>query len=197
MKRYQKAFGVSFTAIVAICFTSIYVISCFNAGEALSFGEFTNGLLGRVTNCGGNSAARTYCQNIALDAFVTGSDAGNDTFDYTKLSQLDQNEILALIDDSHTWTSDAKYLMRTGPIHTGHGTHELIVVCDTAYGNVPQPTFWNLHHSTMRHAAGYSDGRVGWLTTREFAQLNKSNFVELKLPPRPIPDNATNAVSFE
>lgn len=193
MKRYNKAFGFSLTALVAILFTSIYVISCMNAGRALSWESFTNGLLYRVTNCGGNSAARSFCHNIAVNALVTGSESG-DTFDYTKLSQEQQNELAAAID--YIWTADAKYLLRARPVHTGQGTHEIIVVCDTPFGNVPQPTIWNLHHETLRHAVGYSDGTVGWLTPTEFAALNKSSFVELKPLPRSVA-NETNGVSFE
>jgi len=193
MKRHYKAIGFFFAAIIPAFLTCIYIISCFNAGEALSWDEFTNGLLGRVSNCGGNSAARTYCQNIALDADAIGSDAGNDIFDYKKLPRQQQNEFTEV---DRFWTPDAKYLLRTGPVPVGHGTHEIIVVCDTPFGNVPQPTFWNLHYRTLRHAAGYSNGSVGWLTPTEFAQLDKSNFVELKPSSKSVADG-TNAASFE
>lgn len=192
MKRYYRTVLVSLAALVPICLTSIYVISCLNAGVALSRYDFTNGLLYRVSNCGGNSAARTYCQNIALTAEAMSSGSGN-TFDYTKLSKQQQD---GLSGTDYMWTGDARYLIRIGSVRTGHDTHEIIVVCDTAFGNVPQPTIWNLHHESLRHAVGYSDGSVGWLTPVEFAALNRSNFVEL--PPRPKPiAQGTNGNSFE
>ena len=189
MKRHV---GFTLCALTLISLTAIYLISCLNAGRALSWESFTNGLLVRSSNCGGNSYARTRCQNIALSARVAAGDSG-DIFDFTKLSEQQRME-LAYADDF--WTPDAKYLLDGGPMKMGPGTHELLVVCDTPYGNVPQPTFWNLHRSTLRHAAGYSDGSVGWLTESQFAELKKSNFVELKFKTSSV-DNGTNAVSFQ
>ncbi|HXT13509.1 MAG TPA: hypothetical protein VN873_18295 [Candidatus Angelobacter sp.] len=179
MKRSTKIFGFGVAALITIFFTAVYSISCMNAGQALSWEEFTNGLLGRSSNCGGNSGAVSCCREIALYAIGSSS---NETFDFKHLSQETRDAMEASIGEY--WTESAKYLLCTGPIQVGPGNRDLVVVCETAYGNVPQPTIWNLHHRTMRHAVGYSDGTVGWLTLAEFDALNKSNFVELEYKPR-------------
>jgi hypothetical protein len=189
MKRFCQSFAVTLGILLPGLIAVAYAISCSNAGQVISLDRFSNGLLYHVSNCGGNSAAGSNCRNVAVLAVVAGSESG-DTLDFKHLSSEYQNE-LACIDT--LWTPDAKYLLRSGPIHTGHDTHEVVVVCDTPYGNVPQPTIWNLHHRTLRHAAGFSDGSLGWLTPAEFAALNKSNFFELL----PRSSNITNSNSFE
>ena len=195
MKVNHKAFAVTLGTLIGILFTAIYVVSCLNAGQALSWDSFTEGLLVHVSNCGGNSAARAGCRNIALNAVVLGSDSGG-IFNFTKLSQQQQDEQAEEIRSVANWTAPAKYLLRVSPVQTGPGTHEVVVVCDTPFGIVPQPSIWNLHHRSLRHAAGYSDGSSGWLTPSQFAELNKSSFVALKFLPMPM-DSQTNAASFE
>jgi hypothetical protein len=194
MKSRLKTIGSAVIISIPIfLIAAIYSLSSMNAGRALTWDEFSEGLIGRTSNCGGNSAAASNCRMIALDVRVEASDS-DDVFNLEHISQNSRNDLAHL--SSNMWTSGAKYLLRSGPIHIGEGTHELIVVCDTPYDNVPQPTIWNLHHRTLRHAAGYSDGSIGWLTPAEFAGLNKSNFCEIKYA-IPTPEAASSANSFE
>jgi hypothetical protein len=187
MKPPAKVIGTVFVVAVLTLLAAIYGISCMNAGYALSFDQFSEGLLGHTSNCGGNSAAGTYCREIALIVEVKGADS-NDIFEFNSISSDCRNDLAHI---STSWTQEAKYLLRKGPVRTGQGTHEIVVVCNTAYGNVPQPTLWNLHHRTFVHAVGYSDGTLGWLTPAEFANLNKSNFFALEFTPQTA-QNGTN-----
>lgn len=192
MKPVIKSIGVALAVSAPIFFAAVYVICCSNAGHALTWDQFSEGLLVHTSNCGGNSAAAYYCQEIAVTALAASEDSG-DTFDFKHLPKNyhDQSDHV-----DRFWTPDAKYLLNTGPIRTGSGTHTIVVVCDTPYGNVPQPSIWNLHRRTLRHAASYSDSSIGWLTPAEFAALNKSNFFELKYIPQP-PQSGTNSNPFE
>ena len=193
MKTVIKFIAITIALTPPILLMCVYIVSCVNSGRALSFDEFSEGFLSRSSNCGGNSAASSNCRYIALAALVEGSDS-NDVLNFEHISNDTQNQL------AHTerdfWTSGAKYLLRRGLIHTGHGTHEIVVVCDTPYGNVPQPSIWNLHRRTLRHAVGYSDGSIGWLTLAEFAQLNRSNFFLPDYALRPL-ESETNSTSFE
>jgi hypothetical protein len=182
MKRDRKFFGIVLAGTVPILLTTIYVISCANAAQVLSWDQFSEGLLTRTSNCGGNSAARSVCINVALESVVIAGDS-NDIVDLNRVTPKNQEQLARMT--ATIWTPDAKYFLRKGQIHCGRGTHEIIVVCDMLYGNVPLPTIWNLHHRNFRHAAGYSDGTAGWLTTAEFGALDKSGVFELKLTPRP------------
>jgi hypothetical protein len=193
MKAQIKFIGIAIALTPPILVICAYIVSCVNAGRALSLDDFSEGLLGHASNCGGNSAAGSNCRIIALAALVEGSDS-NDVVNFEHVSKDTQNELAHA--ESDFWTRGAKYLLRTGTIHTGHDTHAIVVVCDTPYGNVPQPSIWNLHRRTLRHAVGYSDGSIGWLTPAEFAELNKSNFFEIKSASESI-KTATNSNSFE
>lgn len=169
--------GGALAVSIPIFLLMIYAMSSMNAGRVLTWDEFSEGLLWRTSNCGGNSAAASNCRNIVLDVRVEASDS-DEVFNFEHISQDTRSDLARL--SSNMWTAGAKYLLRSGQIHTGEGTHEIVVVCDTPYDNVPQPTIWNLHRRTLRHAAGYSDGSIGWLTPAEFAGLSKSNFFEFK-----------------
>lgn len=193
MNKAIKFIGAAIAISIPTLLACVYIVSCVNAGCALSFEEFSEGVLIHRTNCGGNSAAESNCRSIALTALVEGSDSNN-VFDIEHASKETQTDIARAERDF--WTSGAKYLVRIGPIHTGHDTHEIVVVCDTAYGNVPQPSIWNLHRRTLRHAVGYSDGSIGWLTPAEFSDLNRSNFFVPKYTPEDF-GAGTNSTSFE
>lgn len=191
MQRLIKLIGGAIAISLGSVLICAYIVSCANAGRALSFDEFSEGLLDHTSNCGGNSAASSNCRIISLSALVEGSDS-NDVFSFEHAAKETQSELARAERDF--WTSGAKYLLRRGLIHTGDGTHEIVVVCDAAYGNVPLPSIWNLHRRTLRHAVGYSDGSIGWLTPTEFAQLNRSNFFE---PALQAPETETNSNSFQ
>ena len=194
MKSRLKTIGSAVIVSIPIfLIAAIYSLSSMNAGRALTWDEFSEGLIGRTSNCGGNSAAASNCRMMALDVRVESSES-NDVFNIQHISQDCRDDLGRL--SSNMWTAGAKYLLRSGTIRTGQGTHEIVVVCDTPYGNVPQPTIRNLHHRTLRHAAGYSDGSIGWLTPAEFAGLNKSNFCEIKNA-IPTPEAASSTNSFE
>jgi hypothetical protein len=46
------------------------------------------------------------------------------------------------------------------------------------YGNVAQPTFWNLHRQNIAHAVGYADGTTALISLEQFAALDKSEYFE-------------------
>ena len=193
MKSTLKTVGGVLVFSVPIFVIAIYALSSMNAGRVLRWDEFAEGLLWRTSNCGGNSAAASNCRSIALTVLLESSDS-DDVFDFDHASKDCRNDLAR--SSSDMWTAGAKYLLRNGPIHTGRGTHEIVVVCDTPYGNVPQPSIWNLHRRTIRHAAGYSDGSIGWLTPAEFAALNRSNYCELKHT-GPPPQGVSSTNPFE
>lgn len=64
---------------------------------------------------------------------------------------------------------------------------EILAICDTAFSNVPQPTFWNGFKKTPGHAVAYGDGTTGLVSEREFNQMTFSEFVDV--------DSLTGSVS--
>ena len=54
-----------------------------------------------------------------------------------------------------------------------HIDRRIIIVCDSAYTNVPQRLFWSVPPT---YAAGYSDGSVGPISVSEFARFDRSCF---------------------
>ena len=175
------------TIAVGTVILALYSISCSNAGHRLSWDEFTEGLVGRGSNCGGNSAAKNVCYLVSIEARILADEMDN-KFDFYRLNE---EQVKSLSDAALTrhWTPNAKYLLRKGPVSLGTNTHEVVVVCDTAYGNVPQPSIWNLHRRTLRHAVCYSDGTSGWLTPSQYKDLNQAQFFEL---PETQPKGGTN-----
>jgi len=154
----------------------VYSISCSNAGHALAWDEFAEGLLGHGSNCGGNSAAQSVCSSVAIAAKMLADDR-SDTFKFDGLNDEQMNSLRDAASGRH-WTPNAKYLVRKEWVSSTN-SHEIVVICDVAYGNIPQPSFWNLHRRTLRHAAGYSDGKSALLTPAQFKDLNLAGFVEL------------------
>jgi hypothetical protein len=191
MNRIVKVVGAVLIAAVPAALIAAYSASCRNAGQTLSWDQFSEGLLSHTSNCGGNSDSASNCRQIALTIRVAAGDS-NDIYDFNHLSKEYRNDLVIA---TRGWTGEAKYLLNPGPIHTETDTNVLVVVCDTPFDNVPQPTIWNLHRRSLMHAAGYSDGSVQWLTPEQFAALNKSNFIALNYPLQPV-SNETNSLSF-
>jgi hypothetical protein len=59
------------------------------------------------------------------------------------------------------------------------GARKLLVVCDTAYRDLPPRRFRFLEQAPPTHAAAYSDGSFRLLTETEFSALDRRNFVPL------------------
>jgi len=100
-----------------------------------------------------------------------------DTFNFDRLNGGEMNSLCDAASARH-WTADAKYFIRKEWASLTN-SHEIVVICDVAYGNIPQPSFWNLHRRTFRHAIGYSDGKSALLTPAQFKDLDLGQFAEL------------------
>ena len=123
---------------------------------------------------GGNSATISACKMIMLDLQLASQDLGPH-FDVSQLSQEWKTDITRAA--TNHWIVGARILLRTN-ITTGSGSNRIIVICDTAYGNVPQPTIWNGYRSNPAHAAGCSDGSSTLISPADFQKLNLAEFVD-------------------
>jgi hypothetical protein len=122
-------------------------------------------VMSRSTNCGGNSAALSYTQGVAL----------------TVIMALDEREGEAptafdSLVPPPTWSQVfgfgwgvKSYWVRKdiAPSETGP-----IVVCAQCFGNVPQPTLWNLYHRNPAFAAAFLRGRTRLLGMDEYNSLD-------------------------
>ena len=132
-------------------------------------------LLATSSNCGGNSAALSSCRQILIFNEWARS-TNNGTFDLERLEPVHQTNLL--IAAANHWTPDAGYWLRTNGISKA-AARQIVVVCDRAYDNVPQPRVWNLYHRNPTHAVGYSDGTIGLITPVEFNDLDRRGFLSL------------------
>jgi hypothetical protein len=126
------------------------------------------------TNCGGNSAALVVCQNCGAVLLMAGDGKG-EKFNINKLSASDSAQI-AQFANSH-WILGSKIFLRTN-IVLNSNPKQILIVCDHAYDNVPQPTIWNGYRKNRAHAVAYSDGSTGLLTPKQFKELDLSRFVD-------------------
>jgi len=165
------------TLLVLVCLSGLcYSRACSNAGYSLSADEFFKGVLYNSSNCGGNSSALYKCGIAVLLARIEAED-NDGVFNYNSLSTEAQQEFVKWT-QSH-WNPTARFLIRRGPTDIQKKDREIFVICDTPYGNVPQPTFWNLHHQNIAHAVEFTDGTTALISPEQFAALDKSEFFEL------------------
>jgi len=162
--------------VIVLLLGLCYRRACSNTGYPLSADEFFKGVLYNSSNCGGNSSALSSCKQAVISARIEAED-NNGVFNYNSLSAEAQKEFVKAT-HSH-WNPTAKFLIRRGATDIRKKAGEIFVLCDTAYGNVPQPTFWNLHRQNMAHAVGYADGTTSLISPEQFAALDKSQFFEI------------------
>ena len=133
------------------------------------------GLSYSITNCGGNSAALAQVQSIALIARAGTFDTPDHSFRFTAVD-ADQREQLTHYSRTH-WLRNARFLVSIDPVLEHEAQpRRIIVVCDTPYRNVPRR--W-IGSAPPTHAAGFSDGSHGLISTAEFAALDRSKFTPL------------------
>lgn len=162
--------------VIVFLFGLSYRRACSNTGYSMSAEEFFKGVLYNSSNCGGNSSALSICKMLVLSAHIEAEDS-HGVFDYNSLSTEAQMEFVKAT-YSH-WNPTAKFLIRRGATDIRKKDREIFVICDTAYGNVPQPTFWNLHRQNIAHAVGYADGTTALIPPEKYTALDKSQFFEV------------------
>lgn len=128
------------------------------------------------SNCGGNSAALTACQNYIGVLHAWDHDHPNEAFRYRDASRELQEEFTNLA--GADWIRSARLLTKLENVRVDpHGAKQVVIACDRAYDNVPQRRFW---WSPMMHAVGYSTGEVGLISPSEFEQLDLTGYVDLQ-----------------
>jgi hypothetical protein len=126
------------------------------------------------SNCGGNSAALSACKVFIIAVRFHQPDDGQSPFSFQGMNPEDRDDVLKL--PGKNWI-EALLLARTEGIRIdAAGPRQVVIVCDQAYGNVPQRRFGS---SPMMHAVGYSPGETGLITPEEYAALDLSGFVDL------------------
>jgi hypothetical protein len=131
----------------------------------------------RVSNCGGNSAALSACAVSMMELDMAADAIGQ----FTNINQLPEEERIAFVRDSQSlWNPGAKTLVRTN-INLKGVSKQILLVCDTPFNNVPQPTIWNGFRHNPAHAVGYSDGSTGLITPEQFKEINLSEFIDASL----------------
>jgi hypothetical protein len=131
------------------------------------------------TNCGGNSAALANVHSIAIAAVVGASKAPHHRFNFAAVNDNGREEFARLA--YNHWLPGTHFLVSRIPV-TQREPKRIVVVCDTPYHNLPR--LW-LGSAPPAHAAGYSDGSYGLISTKAFAAIDKSAFVALdELYPR-------------
>jgi hypothetical protein len=127
-----------------------------------------------TTNCGGNSAALTTVRTYVALARVEAMDSPVHAFHVTSATPQQREQLAQL--PGKFWLRRAHFLVSTVPVAAESTERRVIIVCDTPYTNVPRR--W-LGSAPPVHAAGFSDGSTGLISTTEFAALNRTSFVAL------------------
>ena len=127
------------------------------------------------SNCGGNSAALSNVRMYVLLARMGSTDSPDHVFHVLTVTP-EQRKQLAHVAHDH-WIPNARFLVSTGPLsEESSQSRRIIVVCDTAYRNVPRR--W-IGSAPPAHAAGFSDGSAELISPAQFAALDKSSFTFL------------------
>ena len=128
-----------------------------------------------ASNCGGNSYALAACKDYVMRASLASGKGGRE-FSIASLGIADREEVARWA--KNHWIGGADFLILTNEVSM-RGTQSVLIVCDQPFGNIPQPTVWNLYHKNPAHAVGYSDGSTGLISPLEFAALDLHGFVPL------------------
>lgn len=132
-------------------------------------------LLARPSNCGGNSATLSNCNQI-----ITYSRLFSVTNSFLPdAQQMDSDDRKRFLDlAGNHWTADARYWVRTNNADPNNST-QVVVFCDQVFDNVPQPTLGNLHKRTPAHAIGFANGTTALISPAAFAQIPKGDFAPI------------------
>ena len=131
----------------------------------------------RRSNCGGNSAALFVCGEFVAIPRETAEGKGG-VLDFNMKPGEEKKSLGYLAKNNEI--PGASFLVKRGRHEIEEGQKQIIVVCATAYSNVPQPTLWNLYKRTPAHAVGYSDGLAELISPAQFNSLNLSDFVDAR-----------------
>ena len=127
------------------------------------------------TNCGGNSAALSHVSSVAgyVKSFMPGS---SDELAGMDRKLVDDRDRLASYAKTH-WLRSARFLVsRKALFARTTEARTILVLCDTAYRNVPRLM---IGQSPPTHAAAYTDGSTTLITEQEFSRLDRSDFIPL------------------
>jgi hypothetical protein len=128
---------------------------------------------GRVSNCGGNSAALATASNLAQIALAGMAEAKDHSFRFAEASE-EYHEVLR----HSARYGKARFLVIKRPISENDAYYpQLIAVCDTPYRNVPERRFGQ---NPATHAAALSDGSARLISPEEFIALPKEDFIPLE-----------------
>ncbi len=132
----------------------------------------------QASNCGGNTAALSVCGSYPLTLFAGVADRGVSLdaglTPNALTSELDAEQ---LADIFRSLNATASYSIRNPDAPFDPTDREVVIVCEQAFDNVPQPTVWNLYRRSPAHAVGYSDGSTELLSAAEYRDLDLSDFV--------------------
>ncbi len=144
-------------------------------------------IFARPTNCGGNSKVMSQCRLVA----GTVSMAARENEGRFSTSQL-QSEYRDWITNAGQDSWDKKsFLLIKSNFRYSTNSQEIIAVWNKPYGNIPQPTVWNLFHKNPAHVVVRADGTVGLIKPDEFKGLRLADFISAKdiptyEPPNPV-----------
>jgi hypothetical protein len=129
----------------------------------------------RPSNCGGNSAALAVCKSYCLILSLTVSENSDAPVSVANLPAQYHDELARLA--RYHWVASARFLVSTALVtRETLSRPQVIIVCDTAYRNVPRRRFFK---ASPAHAVGYSDGTTALISPAEFNKLIKGSFVPL------------------
>ena len=130
----------------------------------------------KKTNCGGNTAALSYCQMLHMQLSLSLAEQGwEDSRSIQDLPEKDRKELARL--GQVYWTGEARYFIKR-KVELSQSNEDIVVMCDTSFDNVPQPTIYNGYKRTPRYAAALANGKVKLITPEEFAKIDRSLFVK-------------------
>ena len=131
------------------------------------------------SNCGGNSAALSYCNSNYMNIeffFIMEEHFENIDKNRFNIDQI-PNSVLAELNAQSHWTGNANYFIRNKNITLNADNEEIFVFCDTPYNNVPQKRWGS---SPFTYAAVKSNGEKVLLSINKYKNLDKTQFIKIK-----------------
>jgi len=125
----------------------------------------------------GKPTEKTYARLTCGSFLVIATQAAqenNSVFEIGKLNSKERTELLAL---SQSWHNGADFFIRTN--FTVQGSAKKIVIVSNWELNTTKPIIWNFFRKNPAHIVGYSNRMIGFISPKEFADINLNGFVSV------------------
>ena len=136
----------------------------------------------RASNCGGNAEALSCCGNLrqqmAYQFYLSDPAEGESLPVEALLNKVGKETLLTFIDSGMAGHCEYSFVPQARLF--GDAPRNVVLVCDEAFDNIPEPRVWNLYHRNPAHAAVFANGSSGLISEAEYQRLRTNGLTNLR-----------------